>query len=97
MHAEHLSRLILCFLSTHRALYSSYLFRVGVCEITNQKSNRGWEKLAIREDAKRENAKTVEETVVRFRNIERRKVDEKIVTSAKQSCVGDYSCCGQVP
>jgi len=39
-----------------------------------------------------------EETAVRFSNSGRHPKNNKpILTSNKQSCVGDYSCCGHVP
>lgn len=39
-----------------------------------------------------------EETAVRFSNKGYRpKINKQILTSGRQHCVGDFSCCGHVP
>lgn len=38
----------------------------------------------------------IEEIRIRFCNLECPKITRKIMAS-KQSCVSDYSCCGQIP
>jgi hypothetical protein len=42
---------------------------------------------------------SMEEVIVRFRNrhLPRSARHKEQLTSMKQSCVGDYSCCGRLP
>jgi len=43
-------------------------------------------------------AGTIDEIIVRFSNAGcSPKPTQKIMSSSKQHCVGDYSCCGHVP
>lgn len=57
------------------------------------------EVVTIEETVKKEERGTTEETVVRLSNVRRprRASSLKMMTDSKQSLVGDYSCCSQIP
>jgi hypothetical protein len=43
-------------------------------------------------------SETIDEVIIRFSNVGHfPKPTQRIISSSKQHCVGDYSCCGHVP